>query len=160
MYGLQEGQKAGWGADVVDRSALLEERAATTHRQRLSNWNEESIKHCLAELNRHFVYIRSDPRPEAVLELITALDRNHDGQVDKQEFVDGFCQHMKDSFATLDDAEIDRELARQQDSAVVQSEATVAGTAGNISSNSLAADAETSIGEQTLRSLLAEEEWI
>ncbi len=147
---------------------LVDERTATVQRQRLSNWNEENIKHCLAELNRHFVYIRSDPRPEAVLELISALDRDHDGQIEKQEFVDGFCQHMKDSFATLDAAEIDRELARQQDSALAASAITVGAAAGaaagvpggDLSTNGSAVDAESLMGEQALRSLLAEEQWI
>lgn len=156
----QEGERSRWTADAPERAVLLEERAATTHRQRLSDWNEESIKHCLAELNRHYVYIRSDPRPEAVLELIPVLDRDHDGRIDKQEFVDGFSQHMKDSFATLDAAEIDRELARQQESVLEPSAGAVAAAAGDLSTGGSAAGSETSIGEQALRSLLAEEEWI
>ena len=157
---LQEGERSRWTTDAPERTVLLEERAATTHRQRLSDWNEENIKHCLAELNRHYVYIRSDPRPEAVLELIAALDRDHDGRIDKQEFVDGFCQHMKDSFATLDAAEIDRELTRQQESVLVPSAGTVAAVDGDVSASGSAAGSETSLGEQALRSLLAKEEWI
>lgn len=141
---------------------LLEERAATSQRQRLSNWNEESIKHCLAEVNRHFVYIRSDPRPEAVRELITTLDGDHDGKINKEEFVDGFCQHMKDSFATLDGAEIEQELAREQHSAAVplMPPAAAAAAAGVAGGDWSEADVEPSTAEQTLRALLEEEEWI
>ena len=107
------------------------------------------MKNCLAELNRHFVYIRSDPRPEAVLELITALDQDNDGQISKQEFLEGFCQHMKDSFATLDDAEIDDALAKQEDLLPAAGAGGVVGGEG-----------ERSAGEEALRSLLTEEEWI
>jgi Ca2+-binding EF-hand superfamily protein len=164
----QEGEKKGWAADAPERAGLLEERSSILHRQKLSDWNEANVKNCLAELNRHFVYIRSDPRPEAVLELITALDRDHDGQIDKAEFVAGFCQHMKDSFATLDDAEIDAELARQEDSALMPSVAAVVGAADASASTTTTAGGgggggmvgEISAGEEALRSLLTEEEWI
>lgn len=127
----------------------MDERSVTTRRERLAGWNEANVKNCLAELNRHFVYIRSDPRPEAVLELITALDQDNDGQISKSEFLSGFCQHMKDSFATLDDAEIDAELAKQED-------LLPAGGGGGGAGE----DGERSAGEEALRSLLTEEEWI
>ena len=106
-----EGQRT-WAADAPEREACLDARSAASRRQKIAEWHEADVKNRQEELNRHYRYLVSQPASGqgSVLELMAALDKDMDGRVDKDEFLEGFCQHMRDSFAPLDDAELDAQL--------------------------------------------------